>query len=39
MKIIWRRFELPFALTFFLGGAAFLLKMGYLSLTLNTFLG
>jgi hypothetical protein len=39
MKIIWRRFELPFALTFLLGGAAFLLKMCYLSLTLNMFFG
>jgi uncharacterized membrane protein YjdF len=39
MKIDWRRFELLFALTLLFGGAAFLLKMCYLSLTLNSLFG
>ena len=39
MKIVWRRFELLFFLSLLFGGAAFLLKMCYLSLTFNSLFG
>jgi uncharacterized membrane protein YjdF len=38
-KQFWQRFELPVALTVLLAGTAFLLKMCYMSLVLNSVLG